>query len=168
MAKKLESSDQVAQECAEHVRRLNSDGRMFAEASTPVELSADLRECLQGTSVTEAISFEVKECTSRTETLETKLDMLSSELQSMRADVALAPRVAALVEQLKDVAPKVIEQELCVRELLEKVGRLEVEDRMKTTLEQGKSDSSTARIVRLEGAVDRLGVSMESLAHGAS
>merc|ERR1719247_488738 len=126
-------------------------------------LSADIGECFEGTSVTEAITFELKECTSRTSTLEAKLEALCADLQSMRQDVALAPRVAALVDQLKDVAPKVIEQELCVRELLEKVGRLEVEDRMKSTVEQGKSESAAARIVRLEAEVERLAVSMETL-----
>merc|ERR1719215_1491556 len=33
MAKRLESSDQVVQECSEQVRKLNCDGRLFGEDS---------------------------------------------------------------------------------------------------------------------------------------
>merc|ERR1719253_1737178 len=106
--------------------------------------------------MSEALSLDMKDCSGRIVELEARSDSLTTEVHSMRADVALAPRVAALVEQLKDVAPKVIEQELCVRELLEKVGRLEVEERMKVTAEQGKAESAVVRIVRLEAEMDRL------------
>jgi len=160
ISKRLETSDQAAEECADQVRRLYMDRQLFGGETTPPR---DVSSDMQVGPGLESLSLDLKECSGRICDLEARSEALNSELQSMRSDVVLAPRVAALVDQLKDVAPKVIEQEMCVRELLEKVGRLEVEDRMKNTLEQGKSDSAAARMQRLEADVERLVVTVDTL-----
>jgi len=149
ISKKVESSEQASEECADHIRKIYVERQLNSVEST--------RQVHNDTGyISDAISLDVKDNTGRIGELEVRSDKMRSEVESMRADVALAPRVAALVEQLKDVAPKVIEQESCVRELLEKVGRLEVEDRMKTTMEQGRTESSAARMMRVEADVERL------------
>lgn len=76
--------------------------------------------------------------------------MVEAEMQALRADQELAPRVSSLVTQLKDVAPKVIGQEKCVRDVMEKVSRLECE--WKT----GKIDSFDRRISQLEREAGRI------------
>jgi len=164
IAKKLETGDQATDECADQIRRLYVERQLFATESMA---SRDPNPAdLQVEAFSEVLSLDVKDCVGRIGDLEARSDRLVSEVHSMREDVALAPRVGALVEQLKDVAPKVIEQEMCVRELLEKVGRLEVEDRMKTTMEQGKAESSAARLMRVEADVERLVVTVDAMAQG--
>jgi len=159
LAKKLETSEQATEECTEQIRRFYMEKQLFAggqETSPPRDASD-----FQAGTVGETLSLDMRECTGRIDELQARSDQLTSEVESMRSDVALAPRVAALLDQLKDVAPKVIEQESCVRDLLEKVGKLEVEDTMKKTMEQGKSESTSARIQRVEADVERLAVQMD-------
>merc|ERR1711972_667932 len=42
---------------------------------------------------------------------------MGNEMDGMRNEFALAPRVTALVQQLRDVAPKVLDQEEAIRSL---------------------------------------------------
>merc|ERR1719221_683864 len=67
-----------------------------------------------------------EELSTRCGSAEARLDELVSEVQAIRGDLELAPKVTLLVDQLKEVAPKVIDQEKVLRELHEKVGRVEV------------------------------------------
>jgi predicted nucleic acid-binding Zn-ribbon protein len=74
----------------------------------------------------QVFSLELRDCAARCRSTETRLEEVCGELQAIRMDLELAPRVTALVDQLKQVAPKVIDQEQVVQELHEKVGRMEV------------------------------------------
>merc|ERR1739845_155127 len=65
----------------------------------------------------------------------------------------LGPRVADLVDQLKHVAPKVIEQEQSMREVMEKVAKLDVNHNMSA---QRHAEGTASRIERLEAIVDSL------------
>merc|ERR1719188_1366055 len=71
------------------------------------------------------VSVELEKCVSRLDESEKRITTVSSELQKVQTDLELAPRVASLVDALKQVAPKVMDQEQSLRELHEKVGRLE-------------------------------------------
>lgn len=84
------------------------------------------------------------------EQLKECMNEVQSEIEVLRADAELAPRVSTLVSQLKDVAPKVIDQEKCVREVLERLGSLEVEWNMGKTRDIGVIDSLKTRMHRLE------------------
>lgn len=164
LRKRLESSDQATEECVDHLRKIYVE-RTFLSAEASVRQDIIETDAQAGSVLAqqgEALSLDMKDCVTRIIDLEARAESQNAELQAMRTDVALAPRVAALVEQLKDVAPKVIEQEHCVRDLLEKVGSLDVEYKMNKTSEQGKVECTDKRIQRLEADYERLSESMTS------
>lgn len=154
VSKRLEDTQQATEECIDQIRRLYAERQILGGGSEamPEKMQSDR----------EALSLDMKDFSGKMEKLEARSEFLVAEIESMRAEVTTTP-VAALVESLKDLAPKVIEQEACVRELLEKVGRLEVEEKMKTTQEQGRSESTAARMQRVEADVERLIVTVDAL-----
>eukprot|EP00812_Abedinium_dasypus_P007916 NODE_200_length_1824_cov_289.295647.p1 GENE.NODE_200_length_1824_cov_289.295647~~NODE_200_length_1824_cov_289.295647.p1 ORF type:complete len:534 (-),score=156.61 NODE_200_length_1824_cov_289.295647:206-1636(-) len=89
------------------------------------------------------------------------MESVKADLQTVRADTELAPRVATLVGQLTDLAPRVIDQEKCVRSLLERVSRVEEKCRIGKASEPGASDAVSARVTRLEVEVERLCAEVE-------
>jgi len=119
---------------------------------------------------------ELQLCKKKLDENEAKFETLSDELQALHTQSELGPRVSSLIEELKQIAPRMINQEQSVRELHEKVGRLEVEKKWDKPQESGKthepgktsdaSDESVdtktilpkydARIGRLEVEVARL------------
>merc|ERR1712110_876028 len=78
----------------------------------------------------DALSMEMKDCMARLCDSESRIDSIYGELYAIRTDMELGPRVAALVEQLKEVAPKVINQEHSIMDLHEKIGRMDVHGRL--------------------------------------
>jgi len=80
--------------------------RKAAEGPVP---TSDTREI--------AKAVETEFCIGRLSQVEERVESFSGELDSIRTDLELAPRVAALVAALKDVAPKVIVHEAAVRKL---------------------------------------------------
>lgn len=83
----------------------------------------------------------------------------------------ITPRVAALVQQLKDVAPKVIDQDACVRNITERLARLEGDARIgvKQGDHGGGGASGTgherlvARVCKVEAEVARLHSAVEGV-----
>lgn len=63
-------------------------------------------------------------CAGRLAQAEARIGALGEELETIRTDLELAPRVAALVAALRDVAPKVIAHEALVGGLQGQVGEL--------------------------------------------
>lgn len=91
---------------------------------------------------------------SRLDAAEDKLDQFTADLQAVKSDSEIGPRVAALVDSLKQVAPKVMDQENSVRELHEKVGQLEA----KMSMTASPSQNHSARLGVVEVDVARLKV----------
>lgn len=69
-----------------------------------------------------ALSMEMKDCLQRQRASDCRLASLASDLEAVREDLALAPRVAALVEQLREIAPRVMDHEHALRSLQAKAG----------------------------------------------
>mmetsp|Transcript_133145 Transcript_133145/g.425769 ORF Transcript_133145/g.425769 Transcript_133145/m.425769 type:complete len:570 (+) Transcript_133145:245-1954(+) len=160
--RRFEHHEKAHEEIGDQIRRLQ-ERTYFNLADTP---SVGCEECLGlHTTVTSQLAvasatdastaFSMQECGARLNATDERLDAVTCALQAMRSDGELAPRVAALVESLKQVAPKVMDQEICMRELHEKVGHLEAKAAM--AAEPGKtSDAMSARIGHLEKEVSRL------------
>eukprot|EP00416_Gambierdiscus_australes_P045013 CAMPEP_0171104374 /NCGR_PEP_ID=MMETSP0766_2-20121228/60512_1 /TAXON_ID=439317 /ORGANISM="Gambierdiscus australes, Strain CAWD 149" /LENGTH=548 /DNA_ID=CAMNT_0011564993 /DNA_START=189 /DNA_END=1835 /DNA_ORIENTATION=+ len=150
--KRLESHEQVHDDVWENIRRVQlAHPSDLAEARTAELATTDAGQGL------EALNVDVQECLRRLKDAEVRLDELGSDLQSAKGDVELGPRVAQLVEHLKQVAPKVVDQELSVRDLHEKVGRLEVERKMeRTSTDERTATETLARIDKLEAEVQHL------------
>jgi len=75
----------------------------------------------------EALVADVRSCMDQMKDAEEKLRAATEELQFHRSHAELGPRVGALIEQLKVVLPKVHDHEVCLREMHEKIGRLDVD-----------------------------------------
>jgi len=142
--KRLEAHEQATEEIGDVVRRLQ----------VPHHGEAHEVNVADGGHATEALSMDIQDCLRRVTDAEARIGDLAGEVQAAKADVELGPRVAALVEQLKQVAPKVVDQELSVRDLHEKVGRLEVEKRLGE--ERTAGEHALARIGKLEAEVERI------------
>jgi len=119
MQKQLDDHVKVHEELGGHLRAISA-------AQPPARTFEDP----EGKVPNEVLAMELQDCLRRLGASEAKLHAMSADLDDAKADLDLGPRVAALVEQLKQVAPKVMDQEHVVRELHEKVGKLEVEVRM--------------------------------------
>lgn len=145
--RKIESSEQSHDELGNSVRRLQERG-ISALAEMKLDESADLQGVAGGE--------ELAECAARLKECEDRLDALSCDVQTVRADQELGSRVATLVSSLKDVAPKVIAQDSQLKQLQEDLstGMNLCTSRHK---DMGVSlDSVDARIGRLETEVERL------------
>jgi len=93
--------------------------------------------------------------------VEQRVDRAETSLEESQTDTELAPRVAALVDALQQVAPKVMDQERSVTELHEKVGQLEFKTSMLT--DPAKSgDVLSSRINQVEYDLGNLKRSVES------
>jgi len=69
-----------------------------------------------------ALGVEVRGCVLRLDLSESKLDKLAAEVQDLRAETSFSPQIAALIEQLSQVAPMVSDHEMSLRSLDSKVG----------------------------------------------
>lgn len=99
---------------------------------------------------------------------EESIKELTSEIERIgRGDSMLASHVGSLVEQLKQVAPKVMQHDASLRDLAAQAGKLEVELRMEQqAMEEARSvgklsDSVQARLTRLEAETKRLTLEVE-------
>jgi len=145
--KKFDSREEDHEQICDAIRRLQERALIgIADVEAPGE-EARL-------AVGAGVPVEMEKCVARLDDSEKRLDTVTSELQKVQMDMELAPRVGALVEQLKQVAPKVMDQEFCVRELHEKVGRLEAGQVGRSTA--GASDAIRARLSKLEVDVARI------------
>lgn len=126
MQKQLDNHAKVHEDLGGHVRAIS--------AAQP---TARALQDTEGTVPNQVLAMELEECLRRLSATENKLHAVTADLDVAKADLDLGPRVAALVEQLKQVAPKVMDQEGVVRDLHEKVGKLEVEVRMDTHTQGG-------------------------------
>lgn len=90
------------------------------------------------------LAVDLAECVSRLDRTEARLGQLATEVGAVGIDTELAPRVGLLVDQLKQVAPKVVDQEMGLRELTERVGRLEVEVRICRAAGDGRAEGGAA------------------------
>merc|ERR1712194_1001484 len=99
-------------------------------------------------------------CSARLSSAEERIRSLTDEVAKKGEDSDLAPRVTALVDMLQGVAPRVMDQEISVQELIEKVGYLE--GKVAASADQG-NESVTHRIGNLEVIVGRLKMEMEGV-----
>jgi len=109
-----------------------------------------------------------EQVTERLSASEEAVKVLTSEVERMsQGDSMLASRVVALVEQLKQVAPKVMQHDSSLRDLAAQTGKLEVELRMEQqSMEETRnlghlSTSVQARLSRLEVELDRIRLEVE-------
>eukprot|EP00443_Scrippsiella_acuminata_P130702 CAMPEP_0115616104 /NCGR_PEP_ID=MMETSP0272-20121206/22962_1 /TAXON_ID=71861 /ORGANISM="Scrippsiella trochoidea, Strain CCMP3099" /LENGTH=573 /DNA_ID=CAMNT_0003052029 /DNA_START=112 /DNA_END=1830 /DNA_ORIENTATION=- len=161
--RRFEHHEKTQEDISDQLRRLQERSYFnLAEATAPPEGDIGLGDTTDGAVANvAAVGFDIashplmQDCMARLGNSEQRIDYLDNEFQAIRSDAELAPRVAALVESLKQVAPKVMDQEICVRELHEKVGQLEAKSVLALESEK-KSDAITDRIGRLEGDVSRL------------
>lgn len=152
---RLGSHDKVIEDVQNDVARLQDKTLLNLEA-----MSAAPREADGANKADLAIldkTFE--ECSSRLTNTEEQIKFLGEELNMLRADADLAPRVASVVDMLKNVAPKVMDQEMSVRELSEKMGYLE--GKMNTSIESQGNGSLGNRLGNLEVIVGRLKMEIE-------
>jgi len=150
---RLEGHQQVQDDHGDHIRRLQASP-MTALSQSPTEPIAGHSDIGLGPA-TEALHIDVQECLRRLNESEGKLESITHEVQTARDERELGPRVAVLVEQLKAVAPKVMDQEQSVRDLTEKVGHLEVKVDMEGS--GGINRTNVAeRITKMEADIARL------------
>lgn len=112
------------------------------------------------------IAAEVRDCLTKVRSLEAAIADLHKQKHNCDQDSSLASRMTVLLDQLKQVAPKVMEHETSLRELIEKVNRIEVEVRMDRAMYEAaavgkKSDVMAARLGRLEVEVERIAGEVE-------
>lgn len=137
ISKRLEKTSQVSEDFASIAGRLRN-GILEAQEIPEMQVASIMQEL-------QSMSAEVKDSLCRIVELEAVCGSLQSGFSSLQAEPGLAPRVAELVDQLKNVAPKVIEQELSMREQMEKVGRLEVEYTMLKNQLHGHTENNDLR-----------------------
>jgi len=118
-------------------------------------------------------NYDIEMCDARLADVEGRIAEISAQVESLLANAEFAPRVSELVEQLKKVAPKVINQEQTMRELHEKVGRLDMQETFAKTAEASANarqvrpdgpsmETLSARVKRLEEEVARIVADSES------
>lgn len=127
LGKKLDAREQVHDEACEQIRRIHDHIGTYGGVAAPGDVAAVGGDMVASH---EALQIEVKDCFTRVVDSEARIEALANALASLRGDVEFAPRLTQLVDQLKDVAPKVIDQELQIQELLKRVSRLEVGGRL--------------------------------------
>mmetsp|Transcript_52731 Transcript_52731/g.83690 ORF Transcript_52731/g.83690 Transcript_52731/m.83690 type:complete len:545 (+) Transcript_52731:92-1726(+) len=138
--KRLEKTDQASEEFAALAGRMR--GSMLQEAPLAEEQVSQIINAVEN------LQLEAKESLERIVDLEALCGSLRSGLSSLQSEPGLAPRVAELVDQLKNVAPKVIEQELSMKEQMEKVGRLEVDFRFLKNQLHGHTENNDFRSIK--------------------
>lgn len=116
LGRRLGQHDEAHEEVCLQLRRLQDRG---------VVAPADLDGAGAGADGDGAADAAEEEWAVRLEALEERVEALNVDLQTVRADAELAPRVAALVESLSQVAPKVVQHDRATKELQEKLGNLE-------------------------------------------
>ncbi|CAE8736762.1 unnamed protein product [Polarella glacialis] len=94
--------------------------------------------------ISDDVAASLQACFERLAESETRIAALSTEFQVVSSETNLAPRVGALVAQLKDIVPKVIDHERAIRDLKASAG----EDRLEEAVLQLRSEVS---ILRAEG-----------------
>jgi hypothetical protein len=142
LSKKLEKTTQASEDFAGIVGRLRGSMPYESPELSEEQVSAIMQEL-------QKLSLEAQDSLNRIVDLEAHVGSLQSGLSSLQSEPGFAPRVAELVDTLKNLAPKVIEQELSMREQMEKVGRLEVEYTMlKNQLHAHGADANDLRSAR--------------------
>lgn len=153
LERKMDSSEQGFQqahdEACDHIRQLHRHMTAGLQAS---QVDCDGNG---GLGASEAFAMDVKDCMSRLESSEAKLDQLSA---SVEQSIMIGPRVEQLMDVMKDVAPKMREQESSLREVHEKVGRLGVDSQM----DPGRRDGLSTRMDHIEVEIKRLSTKIDS------
>lgn len=90
---------------------------------------------------------------------EERLEAFGGELELVRGDMGLAPRVTTLIKDLKDLAPKVISHELSFRELQDTLKQVDAKAADSTM----SCDQFEVRLTRMEQEVERLRGEIEGL-----
>jgi len=148
----IEGHQQVQDDHGDYIRRLQATP-MTALSQSPAEPMPDQSDI--GLGMAPDLTIDVQECLRRLHESEAKLESIAQEVQAAKGENELGPRVAVLVEQLKAVAPKVMDQEQSVRDLTEKVGQIEVKVDMEGS--GGINRANVAeRITKLEADLARL------------
>jgi len=166
--RRFDHHEKSYEELGDQIRRIQERSYFnLAEAGAPGDGAVGLGDAADNAMVAAATASLdlatqplIQDCMVRLGSVEAGLEHLGAEFQGVRSDAELAPRVAALVESLKQVAPKVMDQEICVRELHEKVGSLEAKAALALESDK-KSNAMTTRIGRLEVDVTRLKAEVE-------
>lgn len=155
---KLVSQDKVCEEVRTDVVKLQD--RKFLELEA-LRSEASPKDDDEGTQMSLlALDNSVEACLDRLRSAEERIRSLADEVAKKGEDSDLAPRVTALVDMLSGVAPRVLEQENSVNQLIEKVGYLE--GKVTAASDQGK-ESVIHRIGNLEVIVGRLKMELEGV-----
>eukprot|EP00930_Biecheleria_cincta_P096909 TRINITY_DN88681_c0_g1_i1.p1 TRINITY_DN88681_c0_g1~~TRINITY_DN88681_c0_g1_i1.p1 ORF type:complete len:545 (-),score=122.49 TRINITY_DN88681_c0_g1_i1:115-1749(-) len=158
---RVERQEEAHEAMSEQVRKLQ-------ERTLALNVDSDIAgmpEELLGGMENEGLSSQVTE---RLSASEESIKALAAEIERIgQGDSMLASRVVTLVEQLKQVAPKVMQHDASIRDLAAQTGKLEVELRLEQqALEEARSlgklsDSVQARLTRLEVETDRIRLEVE-------
>eukprot|EP00931_Biecheleriopsis_adriatica_P107436 TRINITY_DN8177_c0_g1_i1.p1 TRINITY_DN8177_c0_g1~~TRINITY_DN8177_c0_g1_i1.p1 ORF type:complete len:599 (+),score=161.53 TRINITY_DN8177_c0_g1_i1:160-1797(+) len=144
---KLESLEQDATVAGAKGYRLPSP--RFERPGTMTPTSAgDLIE-VHGT---KAVTEEVRSCSLRLDQLDSRLSSVDADVEALKSEQSIYPHVSALVSQLKDITPKVIQHEAGLRDLTDQVA---VHSSKSLEL-QRSADKVKSRIGNLEVEVNRL------------
>lgn len=124
--RKLENYEQAHVEVSELMHKIQERG--ILEGAVVLEGAASARD--PDDSVTESAALATimdrnLECINNIAVMDERLHAMSAQMDALRGDAELAPRVGNLVEALQQVAPKVMDQEVCLQELHQKVGHLD-------------------------------------------
>jgi len=104
----------------------------------------------------EAPDEETTDMSRRFGEIENQVSFFDGKIETIRSEMELAPRVAALVDTLKDVSPKIIDQEDSMRHLQQQVNDFQ---QMESNVDAGFQ----SRISRLENDVQRVAAEVETL-----
>jgi len=149
----FENQDQAQAELCDQVQRVQEGSAMGSAAGSARVLhdddSINMHEIAYG-----SMMDSNAECTNRLFAAEEKLNAMGNQIVLLQGDSELAPRVAMLVEALQQVAPKVMDQEVCMRNFHEKVGHLDAKVVM--LCDQGKANANEHRLGMVEMELRRL------------
>jgi len=102
----------------------------------------------------ESVAVEASDSSRRFAEIESQVNSFENKIEAIRSDLELAPRVAALVDTLKDVSPKIIEQEEITKNLQQQVSEIQ---------QMGNAHSGIqSRICKLEDDVQRVAAEVEA------
>eukprot|EP00418_Pyrodinium_bahamense_P036817 CAMPEP_0179197346 /NCGR_PEP_ID=MMETSP0796-20121207/98138_1 /TAXON_ID=73915 /ORGANISM="Pyrodinium bahamense, Strain pbaha01" /LENGTH=516 /DNA_ID=CAMNT_0020901765 /DNA_START=193 /DNA_END=1739 /DNA_ORIENTATION=+ len=92
----------------------------------------------------QASNAGVQDCAERLNKVERRLQELLSKVDSMGVDLEVAPRVAALVDTLRDVSPKIIYHEAALKQLESKVHGAPGDGVLGCLLEEGEHEATAS------------------------
>jgi len=151
--KRFENQDQAQAELCDHVQRVQEGSAMGSAAGSARVLHDDDSINVNDIAFGSFMDRNM-ECVNRLAAAEERLKAMSTQIVLLQGDAELGPRVAMLLESLQQVAPKVMDHEVCMRDLHEKVGHLGAKVVM--LYDQSKANANENRLGIVEMELKRL------------